>query len=369
MKIAIVHDHLAQDGGAEKVVQAFCEIWPEAPIYVAVYDPRNANEFFAKKEIHTSFIQRMPFGVRKYQWFFALMPSAMESFDFSEYDVVLSSTSMFAKGIITRPETLHICYCHTPTRFLWSDTHSYVAELGVNKFMQRILHVLLSRIRVWDRVAAERVHHYIANSRLVQKRISKYYHASSDIIYPPVNTERFTPVPKEEVEDYFLAGGRIVPYKRFDLLVEAFSHLGKKLKIFGDGPARAELEKRASGNVEFIGRVSDEELRHLYSHCQAFLNPQEEDFGITMIEAMASGRPVIAYSRGGASEIVDHEKTGLLVDHQSWEEFADVLLQFDHMAYDPELIRAKALTFSLEQFKKSIQEYVEAKSNEFNQSY
>ncbi|OGY85599.1 MAG: hypothetical protein A2233_03190 [Candidatus Kerfeldbacteria bacterium RIFOXYA2_FULL_38_24] len=364
MKIALVHDHLAQDGGAEKVLQAFCEIWPEAPIFVVVHNPKNANPFFKHKDIRTSFIQRLPFGVKKYQWFFPLMPTAVESYDLSDYDVILSSSSMFAKGVIIRPEAVHITYCHTPTRFLWSDTHSYVDELGVSGLMKRVVQIFLSRVRTWDRVAAERADYYIANSQLVQKRIQKYYHRNSTVIYPPVQASRFTTVPKEKVDKYFLAGGRIVPYKKFDLLVDVFNTIGKPLKIFGDGPARVALQKKARPNIEFVGRASDEKLQELYAHCAAFLNPQEEDFGITMIEAMAAGRPVIAYNKGGAEEIVEHGKTGLLLDYQAWEDFADALIDFDPQAFDPAYIRQRALTFDQTQFKKKIQAFVTEKLKE-----
>lgn len=365
MKIALVHDHLAQDGGAENVLRSFCEIWPDAPIYVVVYDPKNAHPFFLQKDVRTSFIQKFPFGVRKYQWFFPLMPSAVEDFDFSKFDVVLSSSSSFAKGVITRPDTLHINYCHTPTRFLWSDTHSYVEELGVNRVLKLLLPVFLSHVRLWDRDAGDRADYFIANSKEVQKRITKYYMRESTVIYPPVNVKDFTVSKKEKVKEYYLCGGRLVPYKRFDLLVDAFNKLDKPLKIFGNGPAMAELKQGAGENIEFLGRVSDAELKKLYSECAAFLNPQQEDFGITMIEAMSSGRPVIAYSKGGAREIVDQGKTGVLVDFQTWEDFADTVIGFDPMAYNPEVIRQKALTFEHEHFKNSIREFVETKLREF----
>lgn len=366
MKVALVHDHLAQDGGAENVLRAFSEIWPDAPIHVAVHDPEQANPFFRNREIKTSFIQNMPLGVRKYQWYFPFMPSAVESFNFSDYDVVLVSSSSFAKGVLTTPDVLHITYCHTPTRFLWSDTHSYIEELNVNKLVKMALPVMLSRVRVWDRLAAERTNHYIANSREIQQRIMNYYNRDSDVIYPPVDLSDFRVAPKEEIGDYFLAGGRLVPYKRFDLLIDAFNALGKPLKIFGDGPALDDLKKRARPNIEFLGRVSDEQLKELFSKCAAFLNPQYEDFGITMIEAMAAGRPVIAYARGGAREIVDHGTTGILIEYQTWEDFAEKLIGFDKYAFDPQVIREKALTFDVNRFKNSIRQFVEAKWQDFN---
>ncbi|MFH1781787.1 MAG: glycosyltransferase, partial [Patescibacteria group bacterium] len=255
MKIALIHDHLVQDGGGEKVLAAFHEIWPDAPTYVLVHNKKNSNKVFHDKDIRTSFIQRLPFGVSKYKYYFPLMPSAVENYDLMDYDVVLSSNSAFAKGVITQPKTLHICYCHTPTRFLWSDTHSYLRELGASSIIKKVLPWYLSNVRVWDRLAAERVDQYIANSRIVQDRIQKYYNSKSDIIHPPVEARKFF---ISQPKDYFLAGGRLVPYKRYDLIIDAFNRLGRPLKIYGDGPEMEALKKRARPNIEFLGRVSDE---------------------------------------------------------------------------------------------------------------
>jgi len=357
MKIALVHDHLAQDGGAEKVLAAFQEIWPHAPIFVVVYDPKHANKFFADKKIETSFIQRLPFGVKKYKWYLPLYPSAVEDYDLSNYDLVLSSSSAFAKGVITQPNALHICYCHTPTRFLWSDTHSYIRELGVSSFIKKILPLFLSNIRLWDKLAAERVDKFIANSKLVQHRIHKYYKKDSDIIYPPVEAKKF--FISDRPKEYFLAGGRLVPYKRFDLIIEAFNRLGRPLKIFGTGPELEYLKSQAKPNIEFLGRVSDEDKAKLYQDALAFINPQEEDFGITMVESMASGRPVLAFNAGGAQEIVVLKKTGDFFYEQTWEDLADLIVRFKSENYDPQTVREYALKFDTENFKKQIKEYVE----------
>ncbi len=362
MKIALVHDHLAQDGGAEKVLQAFQRIWPEAPTYVLVHDPKAANAAFQGKDIRTSFLQRMPGGLKHYQWFFPLMPTAIESYDLMEYDVVLSSTASFAKGVITRPDTLHICYCHTPTRYLWSDTHEYVQELEVNRLIKWSLPFFLTYVRLWDKNAADRVDTFIANSKLVQNRISKYYHKESQIIYPPVDSSKFS---IGEVGDYYLTGGRLVPYKRFDLVIDAFARLGRKLKVFGTGPEMKALQARASANVEFVGRVSDAELAKLYQGCQAFINPQIEDFGITMVEAMACGRPIFAYRAGGAREIIKPGITGEFFDYQTWEDLADVVVRHDTTQYDPEVIRAHAMNFATEKFEASIKTFVENAYQEF----
>lgn len=358
MKIALVHDHLAQDGGAEKVVQCFQEIWPEAPIFVVVHNPKKANNFFKKSDIRTSFIQKLPFGLKKYQWFFPLMPAAVESYNLEDYDVILSSTSSFAKGVITKPDVLHICYCHTPTRFLWSDTHDYIRELGVNRLIKKIVPIFLTQVRIWDKSAAERVDKFIANSKIVQERIKKYYHRDSDLIYPPVELDEFAIA---EPQNYFLTGGRLVPYKRFDLVVKAFNRLGRPLKIFGSGPELANLKKIANKNIEFLGRVPEEEKKKLYSQAQAFINPQVEDFGITMLESMASGRPVIAYQQGGACEIVEPNKTGEFFQSQTWEDLADAIVKFESNKYNPQEIREYAQQFDKALFKDKIKKFVEDK--------
>ncbi|MBU1712103.1 MAG: glycosyltransferase [Proteobacteria bacterium] len=365
MKIALIHEHLAQDGGAEKVLAAFQEIWPDAPTYVLVHNKKKSNPSFHDKDIRTSFIQKIPFSATKYKWLLPLMPTAVESYDLTEYDVILSSNTAFAKGVITLPTTMHICYCHTPTRYLWSDTHSYIKELGYSSVVKRTLPYFLSNIRMWDRMAAERVDRYIANSELVQNRITKYYKQDSDLIYPPVDAEKFyISKPKE----YFLAGGRLVPYKRFDLIIDAFNRLGRPLKVYGDGPEFKALKEKAKSNIEFLGRVSDEDRAKLYSEAQAFINPQEEDFGITVIEAQASGRPVIAYRRGGALETVKEGETGMFFDNQTWEDLADVIVRFKSEDFDPQMIRAHALTFDKEAFKKQMKDYVENKWENFNSS-
>ncbi len=362
MKLALVHDHLAQDGGAEKVLAALQQIWPDAPTYTIVYDREVAAAGFSKKDIRTSFLQRWPGGVKHYQWYFPLMPTAVESYDLMDYDVVLSSTASFAKGVITKPGTLHICYCHTPTRYLWSDTHDYVRELGAPGLVKWLLPFFLTYLRLWDTIAAKRVDRFIANSAVVQERITKYYRVNSDVIYPPVDLSAWhigAPA------DYYLTGGRLVPYKRFDLVVEAFNRLGRKLKIFGSGPEFETLRSRAKDNIEFIGRVTTAELLKLYQGAIAFINPQVEDFGLTMVEAMAAGRPVLAYRGGGAKEIITPGVSGEFFEYQTWEDLADLVVKFQPERYDPKKIRAEAERFSLEQFTKQIKAYVETAYQQF----
>ncbi len=364
MKIALVHEHLAQDGGAENVLRIFHEMYPEAPIFTLVYNKEQANPAFKDADVRTSFIQKFPFGVRLYQAALPFMATAVEKFDLSEFDVVLSSASAFAKGVITTPQTIHICYCHSPTRYLWSDAHSYYKELRYNRLIKIMIPFALTRLRQWDRLAADRVDKFIANSRYVKRRIEKYYKADSDIIYPPIETEKFHIADK--IEDYYFTLGRLVAYKRYDLTIKAFNKIGRPLKIAGDGPELEYLKKIAGPNIEFLGRVSDEERRELYAKCQAFIFPQEEDFGITPLEAMAAGRPVIAYGRGGALESVVPGKTGVLFPAQTVSNVVNALNNFWPQRFNPQEIREHALKFSTEKFKGKISNYVEKSWQEFN---
>ena len=352
MKIALVHDHLVQDGGAEKVLLALQDVFPNAPTFTLLYDPKRVSAEFAGKDIRTSFLQRLPFGLKKYQWLLPFMPAATESYDLSEFDVVISSSSAFAKGVITRPGAIHLCYCHTPTRYLWSDTHSYVQELRAPKLLKLGLPMLLNRLRVWDRLSAERVDRFVANSETVAERIRKYYGRGSEVIHPPVETGKFSVA--EGPGAYFLAGGRLVSYKRFDLVIQAFNRLGLPLKIFGDGPLAAQYRKQARPNIEFTGKVTDEEKAALYRGAIAFIHPQEEDFGITALESMASGRPVIAYRKGGAVETVVEGVTGAFFDDQEWEDLATAVIRFDAASFDPQAIRERAEAFDIAVFKRKM---------------
>ena len=358
MKIALVHDFLVQDGGAERVLKVFHEIWPDAPTFTLLYDPSRMGELFRGKDVRTSFLQRMPFALKRYKWFMPLMPMATERYNLNEFDVVLSSTSAFAKGIITRPETLHVCYCHTPTRYLWSDTHSYTAELGLPGPVKKLVPFMLTNIRVWDRQAADRVDRFVANSKTVQRRITKYYKRDSDLIHPPVETHRFSVA--RLPGNYYVAGGRLVAYKRFDIVVRAFNKLGIPLKIFGEGPERARLQEMSKKNIEFVGKVGEREKADLYRNALAYIHPQEEDFGITAVEAMASGRPVIAYRKGGAVETVIENETGVFIEEQNWEELANQIIRFDAAAFDPQKIRAHAEQYDVVEFKRKMKAYVES---------
>ena len=364
MKIALIHDHLAQDGGAEKVLKVFSEMFQEAPIYTLLFEKEQVNKYFSDKKIETSIIQKLPGGVKHYQWYLSFMPLAIEFFDLRGYELIISDTSSFAKGVITSPDSLHICYCHTPTRYLWSDTHQYINELKYNKFFKKIISLVLSRIRLWDYAAAARVDFFIANSKTVEQRIKKYYRRDSIVIYPPVETQKFSIYQEGEIkkEKYFLVGCRLAPYKRVDIVIEAFKRLGSdyKLKIFGDGVDLKRLKKITgeATNIKFLGRVSDSYKAELYSGAEAFINPQEEDFGITVVESMAAGRPVIAYEKGGATETVLEGFSGTFFKEQTSDAIYKAVKKFETMSFKPEEIKSYAEKFSVLNFRKKIEAYI-----------
>ncbi len=362
MKVALVHDHLTQAGGAERVLEAMQSIWPEAPTFTLLFDKKIMGSVFGHRDIRPSFLQTIPIFNKKTRWLLPLMSTATESHDLSGFDMIVSSSSAFSKGVIAPADALHICYCHTPTRYLWSDTHEYIRELKLPGFLKKLLPPLLSQMRLWDYQAANRVDYFIANSETVRRRIKKYYQKDSDVIYPPVDIDRFSI--SEAPKNYFLIGGRLVSYKRYDLVVDAFNKTGQPLKIFGTGPQEKELRRRAMKNIEFLGPVSDEERGRLFQDAIAFIHPHEEDFGITPVESMAAGRPVIAYRKGGALESVIDGKTGIFFDEQSPEELADTILRFDPTIFNPQELRKHAEQFSLSVFHKKLSDYVEEKWQE-----
>ena len=368
MRVALIHDHLAQDGGAEKVLKVLADEYKQASIYTLLYEKDNVDKYFKDRKIHTSIIQRLPFGVKHYKWYMPFMPMAVEFFDLRNYDVVISDVSGFAKGVITSTHTPHICYCHTPTRYLWDYTHQYINELNYNKYFKKLISLVLNYMRMWDRLAADRVDYFMANSKTVQKRIKKYYRRESTVIYPPVEVDNFSI--SDTIGDYFLIGGRLAPYKRVDIVIKAFKKTDKKLKIFGSGVDIQRLKKIAglSPNIEFLGRVNDKELAELYSKCLAFINPQEEDFGITQVEAMASGRPVIAYKRGGAVEIIEEGKTGFFFDKQKPDAIQYLIESFNSNSFDPRYIKNYAEKFSSERFKREIKDYINGAIEDFKKN-
>ncbi|MFH0928392.1 MAG: glycosyltransferase [bacterium] len=359
MKVALVHDFLVPLGGAEKVFQTICQTYTDAPIFTLVYDPKKIQGMFSSYRIQTSFLQHLPLSKSHYQWYLPLMPLATESYNLDEFDVVISSSSAFAKAVITKPHTLHFCYCHSPTRYLWSDAHSYLNRAPIPAFTKILAAPLLSKLRAFDALSANRVDYFIANSKTVAARIQKYYRRNSIVIYPPVRTQYFSVSPK--VEDYFLTGGRLVAYKRYDLTIKAFNKLGLKLKIFGDGPELFALKRLAHPNIEFLGVVTPLAQAELYQKALAFIHPQLEDFGLTPVEAMASGRPVIAFRAGGATESVIQGQTGIFFDEQTPEALIAALTSFKPKNFNPTLIREHSLNFSEENFVKNLRLFVKEK--------
>lgn len=356
-RIALVHDHLIQEGGAERVLRSLSELYEDAPIYTLVYDRGTMKDSINPQRIRTSFLQKIPGINRTYQWFLPFMPLATEQYDLSSYDIVISSSSAFSKGIITKPHTIHISYCHTPTRYLWSDTHSYLDEVKQPQLIKLLIRPLLSLLRLYDRLSADRVDFFVANSQTVARRINKYYGKKSIIIHPPIELNLFRIGGVES--SYYLAGGRLVSYKKIDLVIDAFNRLGLPLHIFGKGPEEQKLKSMAKKNIRFLGQLSDHELVSAYQGCIAYIHPQEEDFGITQVEAMACGKPVIAYASGGALETIIAGVTGHFFHYQDYASLIDTLLHFNPHNYNPEQIRNHALQFSEEHFKEQVSLLVE----------
>ena len=356
LNVALVHDYLVQDGGAERVLAALQEMFPDAPTYVLVHDPERAHPQFRDRAIRTSFLQRFPFATRLYQWYMPLMPTAVEYLDISGFDLVISSSSSFAKGVILPPETTHICYCHTPTRFLWQERIGYLNDLPQPRLWRAILPFILYGLRTWDRLAAERPDHLVTNSLVSQTRIKRYYGRDAEVIHPPVDVGKI--VPSTGTGSYWLAGGRLVGYKRFDAIVRAFAKLDLPLKIFGIGPEEKKLREIAGRKTKFLGHVDDEKKIALYQNCIGFIHPQIEDFGIAAVEAMAAGKPVIAYGKGGGAETVIDGVTGKYIDAQTWVDIGDAVIRFNPEAYDPKTIRAHAERFSKQRFQDELRAFI-----------
>ena len=363
MKVALVHDYLNQMGGAERVVLAFHELFPDAPLYTSIYDPQRVDPAFQKIDIRTSFMQKMPLVKKHHQPFLPFYPFAMERLDLRGYDLVLSSSSAFGKGVITRPETMHICYCHTPMRWCW-NYDEYVEREQLGKLSRSILPYLITWMRVWDQTSAMRVDHFIANSPIVAQRIAKYYRRDAVVIPPPVEAGRFIFDPTLQPDDYFLIVSRFMPYKRIDLAIQACNRLQLPLVIIGTGRDESRLKEMAGPTIRFLGGLSDAEVLDYYARCRALLLPGEEDFGITPLEAQASGRPGIAYGAGGALASIIDGITGAFFHEQTVESMAEVLSSFDERLYDPQTIRNHALEFDKPRFHRRILQFIEAKMSE-----
>lgn len=359
LKVAIVYDRINKWGGAERVLLALHELWPEAPFFTAMYDPKGA-PWAADFDIRPSFLNALPFARSRHELFPWATPLAFETFDFTGYDVVISVTSADAKGIITKPETLHVCYCLTPTRYLWSGYDEYLRHPGFGgPLASSILKVSSPMMRKWDFISAQRPDRYIAISDMVAGRIRKYYGRDVDrIIYPPVDTDMFVPGPAKD-DGYYLTVSRLVGYKRVDLVVDAATRLDLPLVVIGSGSEEKNLRSRAGNKIRFISdHLTDGELLGYHQSCRAFVFAGQEDFGIVAGEAQACGKPVIAFRHSGIAEIVEEGVTGFLFDEQSVDSVVKALKASEHLKFNPKKCRNQALKFSKRRFLDTMKTYI-----------
>lgn len=367
MKIALVCDFLTKFGGAQRTLLALHEIYPEAPIYTLAYDEQGTKGRFKDCRIIESSLSKYPaFIKRRSKLFLPILPKKIEEFSFKDFDIVISSSDSYAHGVITSPSTFHLCYCHTPMRYVWDWYHEYLRENNIDKGVRSLaIRRILHQIRIWDRVAAYRVDRWIANSSNVKSRIKKYYRADATIIYPPVDIAAIKPS-GEEPDDYYLIVSRLEPYKKIDLAIEAFNLLEKKLFIIGEGSDRARLQKIAKDTVSFLGWQEDNKVHQYLADAKALIFPGEEDFGLTPIEAMAAGRPVIAYDRGGVTESVIEGKTGFLFPEPSAKSLADTITKFEKSGHTntADCVH-QAEQFSQENFKNRLRQFVDASYQEY----
>ena len=357
MRVALVHDYLTHFGGAERVLLELMDLFPHAPVYTLFYNPDVFEGQWDARRLRTSFLQRLPGATRSHRpWPLALMPLAAEQFRFDDFDVVISTNHSFSKGILTGPNTLHISYCFTPTRYAWDDSHRYVREFSQSRTFQWAAPIALSYVRFWDFYASQRPDVYVTTSEYVRRRIRKYYHRQSKVVPPPVNVSKFSV--QLNHERYYLVVSRLVPYKRVDVAIRACEALGRKLIVVGSGPELEGLKKIAGKQTRFPGFVDEEELARLYAGARALLFPQEEDFGITPLEAAACGKPTVAFAAGGARETIINGVTGVLCEEQTPEAFAEAILQLEEMRFDPLVIRAHAQSYDRSVFLDRMRELV-----------
>ena len=341
-RIALVHDYFVQMGGAERVAEAMHDSFPGAPIYTTVALQHRLPSRLRTADIRTSPMQHLPAMDRKFRHYFMLYPFAVENFDLSPYDLIFSSSSGYAKGVRRRRNAIHVCYCHTPMRWVWRYD-DYVAREKFGTGIRSLLPLALWGLRKWDLRAAQQPNYYIANSRLVAERIRKIYKREAFVIPPPIEVNRFHM--SNDIQDYYLVLSRLMPYKRIDLAIEACKRMNRRLIIIGDGPDRARLEKLGDDRIEFLGRQSDQIVNYYAARCRALLFPGEEDFGMAPLEANAAGRPVIAYRAGGAEETVVDGKTGVFFDSPNSLALSEAIEQFESMHWSQILLRRHAEKF------------------------
>ncbi len=362
MKVALIHDFLLKLGGAERVLKVLADLYPKAPIFTLLYDEKKMSKVFPSERVRTSFLQKYPYLIRKKHKFLSYkMPRAIEEMNLEEFDLVISSSSAFSHGVLTSIKTKHVCYCHSPMRYAWDWTNEYKDENELKGLKAFAYSPLIKYLREWDKIAADRPGKYIANSLNVKNRIKKYYGMDSEIIYPPVDIDRFRA--KKGNANYFLIVSTLTPYKKIDLAIQLFNKIGRKLVIIGDGSQRKYLENIAADNIDFLGFKNDNTVKEYMENCRAFIFPGEDDFGITPVEAMACGKPVLAYAKGGATETVISGKTGEFFFEANVESMEDGLarLMYNEIHYKPMTIRKHARNFSKERFEKEIQSFLRKK--------
>lgn len=369
MKVAIVQEWLTSIGGSDKVVKAINDVFSEADVFTLVSDPIVCEELgIDYKKVTNSFIQKLPFAKSKYRSYLSLFPFAIEQFDLSNYDVVISSSHAVAKGVLTNGNQLHICYCHSPIRYAWDLYHQYLRDANLHKgikgfIAKRILH----KLRIWDLASSFRVDYFISNSNYIGRRIKKIYRRDSTTIYPNVSVDQFEVC--SDKDDFYLASSRLVPYKKIDLIVEAFNQMpDKKLVVIGDGPDFKKIKSMASENVQVLGFLPFEKLHFYMQKAKAFVFAANEDFGIIPVEAQACGTPVIAYGKGGALETVVDNSTGMFFKEQTTDSLIEAIQHFEanQNLFDPFVIRRHAERFSENRFKDEIESFVNQKYQEFN---
>jgi glycosyltransferase involved in cell wall biosynthesis len=359
VRIALVHDWLTGMRGGEKALEVMCERFPDAELFALFHVPGSVSPTIERRRIHTSFIQRLPAVTRYYRHYLPLFPTAVEQFNFDRFDFVLSTSHCAVKSVVTPPEVTHLCYCLTPMRYAWDQFDAYFGPERLGRAGSALMRPVMARLARWDRDTADRVDRYVAISHYVAGRIDRYYNRQASVVYPPVDTTFFAP-DGASPERSALVVSALVPYKRLNVAIDACAMAGVPLKIVGDGPERAALERYAAGRAEFLGRLTDDEIRDHYRRAGVVLLPGEEDFGIVPLEAQACGRPVVALGRGGARETVIHQETGLLVDDLSVEAYADAILEALDRTFDVTAIRRHAEGFSRERFGDEIEALVRA---------
>lgn len=358
-RIALVHDWLTGMRGGEKCLEVLCELYPGAPIHTLVAYPEKVSETIRRHEIRSSFLQKLPGAERRYRSFLPLFPAAIQRFDFRDFDLILSSSHAVAKGVRVPPHALHISYVHTPMRYIWDMFDQYFNRATVGSVQLALIRLVAARLRKWDVRTADRVHHFIANSRYVAERIRRIYGRESTVIYPPVDVGRFSL--SDRNDGGFLVVSALVPYKRVDLAVEAATREQLPLRVIGDGPERNRLEAMAGPTVRFEGWVDDAAIERAYASCQALLFPGEEDFGIVPVEAMACGKPVIAFGRGGAMETVIDGLSGLHFPEQTAASLAEAIGRFAGRRFDAAAIRSHAETFDRAIYRDRMSAFIDEK--------